>query len=627
MDIETNHPVIQPSKPNKSIKIILAALAILLLFTLGALAPFGYYKYKSLKMTAQRNTVQQKTGENEIAENQPTEPLKINILTGSILKIKKGDIEWQEPEDIGDLGLTTKADYLGDSDFSQGVKYVKVGKIINWDYTGSDVIDVVSRISEGPSYYPSIFRAFYNRDKNEMFFIDVTDSYNQDNLNRYFTAGKISVSIDNRFKLSELDFPDEIAADSREKFVRDEYTNSFFYTDYLKKAFVHPIYGQAWMTDISKINNNKLGRIELNSYHGIIDQSNKKTKAYDSGPFKSGGFYFRASDGTVVTYKLVLDIFDKYDRTGVLQANWADGTRNNVEYEEFPSGCGQGSYVYDKTNKTRMSDLVLIGKSVKGDDLFGYKNIKVAEFNKFYEEYYSPNNYYSPDKNGASSGSVPEEGKEAVLKKHPVVLWRDPFGRLLAFYRADLIPLAECGKPVIYLYPEKPMKVSIKIEPKWGLSISIPEYIDGWNVFSDESSHITNLADGKTYPYLFWEGSSDVLYETPNQGFVVARGNLDEFLSDKLAKLGLIEKESRDFKEFWIPKMLETEKPFYFVTFNSRNLMDKIAPLDVNPEPQTVIRILMDYYGMDEYKNVPELKIKTPERKGFTVVEWGGVLK
>jgi hypothetical protein len=35
----------------------------------------------------------------------------------------------------------------------------------------------------------------------------------------------------------------------------------------------------------------------------------------------------------------------------------------------------------------------------------------------------------------------------------------------------------------------------------------------------------------------------------------------------------------------------------------------------------------MDYKGLDEKINVPNLEIKTPERNGFTAVEWGGVLK
>jgi len=54
--------------------------------------------------------------------------------------------------------------------------------------------------------------------------------------------------------------------------------------------------------------------------------------------------------------------------------------------------------------------------------------------------------------------------------------------------------------------------------------------------------------------------------------------------------------------------------------------IDDVAPLSISPKPDTIIRVLMDYQGLDEYKNIIEQKIITPERKGFIVVEWGGVL-
>ena len=49
-------------------------------------------------------------------------------------------------------------------------------------------------------------------------------------------------------------------------------------------------------------------------------------------------------------------------------------------------------------------------------------------------------------------------------------------------------------------------------------------------------------------------------------------------------------------------------------------------PLDINPEPNTVIRVLMDYKPLDNKINIKEQQLSTPTRKGFTVVEWGGSL-
>jgi hypothetical protein len=110
----------------------------------------------------------------------------------------------------------------------------------------------------------------------------------------------------------------------------------------------------------------------------------------------------------------------------------------------------------------------------------------------------------------------------------------------------------------------------------------------------------------------------------PKQGFMVRRDQVETFLAEKLAKLGLNQKESAEFIEFWAPRM--KSKPFNFVTFLPRYMIDQMAPLEVNPKPDTIIRVLMDYQPLDLPIKVQELKISTPIRKGFVAVEWGGVL-
>ena len=48
-------------------------------------------------------------------------------------------------------------------------------------------------------------------------------------------------------------------------------------------------------------------------------------------------------------------------------------------------------------------------------------------------------------------------------------------------------------------------------------------------------------------------------------------------------------------------------------------------PLEINPKPNTLIRVMMEYKPSNKYVKLPEQKIITPERKGFVVVEWGGI--
>jgi hypothetical protein len=197
-------------------------------------------------------------------------------------------------------------------------------------------------------------------------------------------------------------------------------------------------------------------------------------------------------------------------------------------------------------------------------------------------------------------------------------------GRLIKFQKAEFVPVAECGKPVIYLYPKETTKVSVKVEPKGGLTITEPDYGTGWNVLANPDGKLVELTSGKVYPYLFWEGSGGI-YTTPEKGFVIAAVDVHTFLIEKLTKLGLNQKEQADFMEFWEPRM--TGAPYFFVTFIGNKGMDDIAPLTITPKPDTVIRILMDFVPLEEPRLVQGYNIKTPERKGFTVVEWGGVLR
>ncbi len=62
---------------------------------------------------------------------------------------------------------------------------------------------------------------------------------------------------------------------------------------------------------------------------------------------------------------------------------------------------------------------------------------------------------------------------------------------------------------------------------------------------------------------------------------------------------------------------------YNIISFQSEAYTDQ-AKLYVNPEPDTVIRVFMTWYGSKKPVKMQEQKLTAPERKGFTVVEWGG---
>lgn len=192
-------------------------------------------------------------------------------------------------------------------------------------------------------------------------------------------------------------------------------------------------------------------------------------------------------------------------------------------------------------------------------------------------------------------------------------------------YSEEFMPAVECGKPVIYLYPEERGIFNVKVDID-EMTVSIPHYGEnGWTVWATPKSKIFNPEDGKTYPYLFWEGYSDKQIQL-DSGFTLARDEVGAQLPAILKDLGLNQKESADFMEFWLPRLSATNTPYIEFNFVGTELFNQVAPLTITPAPDKLIRIYMVYQGVYA-PGLPVPDYVTPERKGFTVVEWGGDLR
>ena len=58
-------------------------------------------------------------------------------------------------------------------------------------------------------------------------------------------------------------------------------------------------------------------------------------------------------------------------------------------------------------------------------------------------------------------------------------------------------------------------------------------------------------------------------------------------------------------------------------SFQSKTFFDNIE-LNVTPKPDSMIRIFLSIKKLDTPINIKEQKLISIERKGFTVIEWGG---
>ncbi len=181
-------------------------------------------------------------------------------------------------------------------------------------------------------------------------------------------------------------------------------------------------------------------------------------------------------------------------------------------------------------------------------------------------------------------------------------------------------PVAE--KPVIYLYPEETMEVTVRLNYNGELFCTYPEYDEGWTVIAHPDDTLINKKDGKEYSYLFWEGKSDVEYDM-SKGFVVKGEDTAGFLQEKLEYIGLTPREYNEFIVYWLPRM--QNNPYNLITFQNEVYTDN-ARLEITPEPDSVLRVFMAYKPLKEAVSIEEQTLEPFKREGFTVIEWGGAV-
>jgi len=180
-------------------------------------------------------------------------------------------------------------------------------------------------------------------------------------------------------------------------------------------------------------------------------------------------------------------------------------------------------------------------------------------------------------------------------------------------------------KPAIYLYPEKTQQVNVKVITAGRLTLTIPDYPEnGWTVIANKGGLIKT--NNNFYPYLYYESEiPDQLVKKPEKGYVVKKSELSLLFEDLLPKLGLNQRESAEFKDYW-EKVLP-DSPYYFVGVMDKESVDSIEPILFNPAPETFIRVRIYFEALDKEISISNPLIETPKRIGFTAVEWGGMVK
>jgi hypothetical protein len=178
------------------------------------------------------------------------------------------------------------------------------------------------------------------------------------------------------------------------------------------------------------------------------------------------------------------------------------------------------------------------------------------------------------------------------------------------------------AKPVIYLYPKKPISVKVTVDNPPGFSTTYPEYNNGWEVIAYPDGKIIDK-NKQEYSYLYWEGNPDTsLTYNLSTGFVVKGEDVATFLQQKLTYLGLTPKEYNEFIVYWLPKMVHNG--YNLIHFASQEEYANRIKMNISPKPDSILRVFMVFKPLNNKIDIEPQILKPFNRTGFAVVEWGG---
>ena len=168
--------------------------------------------------------------------------------------------------------------------------------------------------------------------------------------------------------------------------------------------------------------------------------------------------------------------------------------------------------------------------------------------------------------------------------------------------------------PNLYLYPETETGVSVTLDfPSDGyVTVSEPEYGDGWNVNVTPDGFI----DG-AYGYLFYEATV-VMPLQSSVGWMLDGKHLERELRVLLGSLGFEGRAIDDFVEYWVPRLAGSA----WYAFYPQDA-EQMSILNISPVPDKVLRALFVIRPLRQPIPVTAPVVTPLVRDGFTAVEWG----
>jgi hypothetical protein len=654
---------------------------LLIIFATVVLVGIAGGAYYLGTKSASQKTLVLPTGKPQLTTS-PTETqeAKQPLFSGKIKKLNK------------DLGLFKITDADKENGVQSSIVYYEAGTFLRGEYSGYTRV-IAIRPAEGPG--PSLQFVLATKDYSSYLLDDPqnkTSNYpsdDWDNPYMYIDKSKIAKTV-----LLDSDHPKTITVDAPFKLIKEDSILLENNKIGKKDANGNDIYQESPITEFAAPDKLPSIQTNLTLYTGGTDWSNvqpqnekEKTALATRKQYLNKTTLVHAQDSTGLTYSYVLA--PEKDVDTYVQGLEAE-EQKNIEYKKqvklfnekklkeyppsfehlafpglripkssgvlsadyystydsaFPGACGGNQSTYIASSITEI-DL----KPVPSNSIFPLFELKDTKHPLYVLAYQTKTDQGDESFRAVNDNkSIPTLAE--YVAKHPLLFFKDAWGRWVIIGEFDLKLMGGCGKPVVYLYPEKPTVVHLSFGSSIALNTNIPTYHDGWLVRANPDGALTDLQPQYTdcsqidslkfgseyagnacktnsYPYIYWSGKSvEKTYPQVSVGWIVEKENLSSFMHGKLGEMGLTEKESNDMISYWVPKMKERNTPYYQIGFLQTQDMNAFIPMNVNPKPDSVLRVFLDWKALSR-KPIQDLapqQLNKFNRTGFTYVEWGGL--
>lgn len=622
----------------------------------------------------------------------PTEKPQLSVSPGVTQETQQPLFSGKVKKIDKDLGLFKITDIDKENGIPESIVYYEAGTFLEGEYTGYTRILAI-RPPEGPGQ--SLQFVLATKDYNSYLLDDPqnkTINYpldDWDNPYMYVNKSKIAKAV-----ILESDHSKTISMESPFKLIRRDSILLENIKTGQKEKNGNDIYQETPITEFEKSALLPSSQTNLTLYAGGTDWSNwqpqndkEKTALATRKQYLNKTTLVHAKDSTGLTYSYILAL--EKDVDAYLKREETE-EKKNIEYKKqvklfnekklkeyppspeyvafpglripkssgilsadyystydsaFPGACGgnQSTYVVDSITE---ADL----KPVPSTSIFPLFELKDPKHSLYQLAYQTKTDQGDESFRAVNDNkSIPTLAE--YVTKHPLLFFKDAWSRWIILGEFDLKLMGGCGKPVVYLYPEKPTDVHLSFASPVILNTNIPSYHDGWLVRANPNGTLVDLQPQYTdcskidsmkfgseyagtacrtnsYPYIYWTGKSvERSYPKVSGGWIVEKGMLAAFIQDKLNTMGLTKKESDDMISYWIPKMSEKNAPYYQIGFIQTQDMNSFIPMNVSPKPDSVLRVFLDWKALNSkpLQNLVPQQLEKFTRNGFTYVEWGGL--